>query len=415
MTIFRPLPPASQRSDRSARDRARHKHKIKQSIRDNISDIIAEESIIGQSKDTIIKVPMRSVKEYRFVYGDNNAGVSQGNGEQKRGDVVQQGEEGKGGKPGDGKAGNEAGTDAIETDVTLEELLAIMFEDLELPDLEKRQLKRIVTEHTLKKKGHRKQGIPARLDKRATARQRVRRIKASERGNKEPPPVDGEEERHPFHGDDMRYFHHAPKSKEASNAVIFCIMDTSGSMGTVKKYLARSFYFLLYQFVRMRYDEVEVVFLAHHTEAKEVTEHEFFHKVESGGTYISSGYNLALELIQTRYHPSLWNIYAFHCSDGDNFYSDNDKAVETAKELCKVCNLFGYGEIKPAGGSYYSGTMLEVFAQIEEANFHPVSITSKEDLWPAFRAFLKRDKSQTFEGNPPPGGASSEGASSATP
>ena len=100
-------------------------------------------------------------------------------------------------------------------------------------------------------------------------------------------------------------------------------MDTSGSMDTMKKYLARSFFFLLYQFICTKYRNVEIVFIAHHTEANEVTEEEFFHKGESGGTFISSGYNKALEIIQERYHPSLWNIYAFHCSDGDNFDSDN--------------------------------------------------------------------------------------------
>jgi len=197
--------------------------------------------------------------------------------------------------------------------------------------------------------------------------------------------------RFPFHDDDMRYYHITSDTKESSNAVVVCIMDTSGSMGTVKKYLARSFYFLLFQFVRMKYQEVELVFIAHHTEAKEVPEQEFFHKVESGGTYISSGYQKALDVIAERYHPSLWNIYAFHCSDGDNFYSDNDKSVELAKELCAVCNLFGYGEIKPSGSAYYSGSMMEVFSSIEAPNFQALVIEKKEDLWKAFRAFMLKD------------------------
>ena len=137
---------------------------------------------------------------------------------------------------------------------------------------------------------------------------------------------------------------------------------------------------------------MEVVFIAQHTEAKEVTEEDFFHKVESGGTYISSGYQKALELIEDRYHPSLWNIYAFHCSDGDNFYSDNERAVDAARLLCQKCNLFGYGEIKPAGSAYYSGSMLEVFAQIQEENFQTVVIEKKEDLYPAFRSFMTREK-----------------------
>ncbi len=104
----------------------------------------------------------------------------------------------------------------------------------------------------------------------------------------------------------------------------------------------------MFQFVSTKYQNVELVFIGHHTQAKEVTEEEFFHKGESGGTLISSGYNKTLEIIYDRYHPSLWNVYAFHCSDGDNFDSDNANAIKSAKELCEVCNLFGYGEIKPS-------------------------------------------------------------------
>src|SRR6185295_1398078 len=147
--------------------------------------------------------------------------------------------------------------------------------------------------------------------------------------------------RKPFHLQDLRYKHRTTEIHRESNAVVLCIMDTSGSMDTVKKYLARSFFFLLYQFVSRRYENVEVVFIAHDIEAKEVTEDEFFHKGESGGTFVSSGYRKALEVIADRYHPELWNIYAFHCSDGDNFGSDTPAAISAAKELCQVANLFG--------------------------------------------------------------------------
>lgn len=409
-TIFRPSTPATQKSDRSARDRIRHRQKIKDSIRDNIGDILAEESIIGRDRDKIIKVPIRSVKEYRFVYGENSAGVAQGDGNQKPGDVIDPGDpNGQGKGPG---GGDQPGVDAIETDVTLEELIAIMFDDLELPELEKKALKKVISDDARKRKGHRLKGIRPRLDKRATARNRVRRMLAVKGARGLDP--DDENSRFPFHDDDMRYHHISPTTKETSNAVVFCIMDTSGSMGTVKKYLARSFYFLLYQFVRQKYQQVEVVFIAHHTEAKEVTEEEFFHKVESGGTYISSGYRKALDIIEARYHPSLWNIYAFHCSDGDNFYSDNERAVQAAEELCGVCNLFGYGEIKPAGSAYYSGSMLEVFGQISAQNFHMITIEKKDDLWEGFKSFLSKDRlsSVSVQGKV---FSDSEGASSATP
>ncbi|MCO6431303.1 MAG: sporulation protein YhbH [Deltaproteobacteria bacterium] len=409
-TIFRPYTPTSQRSDRSARDRARHRQKIKDTIRNNIGDILAEESIIGRDKDKIIKIPIRSVKEYRFVYGENSPGVAQGDGSQKPGDVV---EKAGAGEPNVGQGGgDQPGVDAFETDVTLEELINIMFDDLELPELEKKSLKKVISDDARKRKGIRHAGIRPRLDKKSTAKNRIRR-KLAVRGSRGID-FDEDEQRFPFHKDDMRYFHIVPTTKETSNAVIFCIMDTSGSMGTVKKYLARSFYFLLYQFVRQKYQNVEVVFIAHHTEAKEVTEEEFFHKVESGGTYISSGYRKAVDIINDRYHPSLWNIYAFHCSDGDNFYSDNERAVQAAFELCDLCNLFGYGEIKPSGSAYYSGSMLEVFSQVKRENFHMIVIEKKEDLWPGFKSFLTRDRRDTF-GYGTDKVAASEGAASATP
>ncbi len=408
--IFRPYTPTSQRSDRSARDRMRHRQKIKDTIRHNIGDILAEESIIGRDKDKIIKIPIRSIKEYRFIYGENTPGVAQGNGEQKPGDVVERGNPSDQGVGQGG--GDQPGVDAIETDVTLEELITIMFDDLELPELEKKALQKVISEDAMKRKGKRKKGIRPRLDKKASAKSRIRR-KLAVRGSRGVD-FDEEEQRFPFHVDDLKYWHISPTEREVSNAVVFCIMDTSGSMGTVKKYLARSFYFLLYQFVRQKYQNVEVVFIAHHTEAKEVNEEEFFHKVESGGTYISSGYKKALEIINDRYHPTLWNVYAFHCSDGDNFYSDNERAVKAAEELCDVCNLFGYGEIKPSGSAYYSGSMLEVFSQIKRENFQMVVIEKKEDLWNGFKSFLTKDKSGLFKAAPRKDTAS-EGASSATP
>lgn len=385
--IFRPHESSNQRSDRSARDRQRHRKKIRDYIRNNIADIIAEESIIGRDRDRIIKVPIKSIREYRFIYGENTPGVGQGNGQSKPGDVVQRGNPGQ---PDDvGQAGNEPGVDVFETDISIEELTEIMFEDLELPDLQRKALREIETAQARKRHGHRKEGIRPRLDKRSTARNRVKRQLAVSRTRK----VSEEEQeaRFPFHNDDMVYHHIVTDTELQSNAVVICIMDTSGSMGTVKKYLARSFYFLLYQFVRMKYQQVELVFIAHHTEAKEVSEQEFFHKVESGGTYISSGYQKAIEIINERYHPSLWNVYAFHCSDGDNFYSDNERALESARELCGLCNLFGYGEIKPSGSAYYSGSMLEVFGKLDNPNFQAIVIEHKEDLWRGFRAFMLKD------------------------
>jgi hypothetical protein len=390
-SVFRPFRPSdAERSDRAAGDRARHREKVRQAIRENIADIIAEESIIGKDRDRIIKVPIRGIKEYRFIYGHAAPGVGQGNGESQPGQVVGHESEGQG-RPD--RAGDRPGVDYYETDVSLDELIELMFEDLELPDLERKRLREIPSERTAKRKGYRQVGIRQRLDKRRTVRARMKRMLAT-RGHEDEgaAAADGEEPRFPFHDDDLTYRHLVSDVREESNAVVVCIMDTSGSMDTMKKYLARCFFFLLYQFIRSKYRNVELVFIAHHTEAKEVTEDEFFHKGESGGTLISSGYLKALEIIAERYHPSLWNIYAFHCSDGDNFDTDNPVALRAAKELTDVANLFGYGEIKPLGSRSYESSMLNVFRRLDADNFQTVLIERKEDVWPSFKALLAKDR-----------------------
>jgi sporulation protein YhbH len=197
-----------------------------------------------------------------------------------------------------------------------------------------------------------------------------------------------ESERIPFIEEDLRYRRLRETTRPESNAVVICIMDTSGSMDQTKKYLARSFYFLLYQFIRLKYVQVEVVFIAHSTEAKEVNEQEFFHKVESGGTYISSGYRKALEIIEARYPPDKWNIYAFHCSDGDNWEEDNTIAVELGRRLCRVCNLFGYGEIMTGTSS-----IRHLFEEeISESNFAVVTMDGREEIWPALQRLLAREE-----------------------
>ncbi len=387
-TVFRPYSHSDAlRSDRSAGDRLRHRLKVRQAIRENVADIVSEESIIGQGRDKIIKVPIRGVKEYRFVYGDNTPGVGTGDGSSQPGQVV-----GKSGDKGQGvgRGGDQPGIDYYETDVTLEELVEIMFEDLQLPDMERKKLREVLADRTSKRKGYRRVGIRAHMDKRRTAIARVRRKVATGRLAT----VEVEAERFPFHREDLRFRRLRQDTKPQSNAVVLCIMDTSGSMDVMKKYLARSFFFLLYQFVRARYHNVEVVFIAHHTRAREVSEDEFFHKGESGGTYISSGYLKALEIIQARYHPTLWNVYAFHCSDGDNFPNDNTAAINAAKELCEVANLFGYGEIKPLNSSHYEDSMLQLFKSLGMSNFHSMLIERKEDIWPSFKAFLEREKAE---------------------
>ena len=403
MTVFRPYASGDAlRSDRSAGDRKRHRDKLRRSIRDNIADIISEESIIGRDRDRVVKVPIRGIKEYRFVYGDNEGGVGTGDGETQPGQVVGKAGQKPGQGQGQGPGGNEPGQDIYETEISLDELVDIMFEDLELPDMERKILKEALAERVSKRLGYRKQGVRAHLDRKRTAKQRIKRqiargvtsaLQTDEPTGEADTPA-SPAERFPFNKSDLTYRRLRVDTREESNAVVVCIMDTSGSMDRLKKYLARSFFFLLFQFVCTKYQNTELVFIGHHTQAKEVSEDEFFHKGESGGTLISSGYNKALEIIKNRFHPAHWNIYAFHCSDGDNFDSDNAEAMKAATELCETCNLFGYGEIKPMGSHYYESSMLDRFKKLAADNFQSVLIERREDVWPAFKAFMSKDRVQ---------------------
>jgi|GEM_PF-162686 len=165
------------------------------------------------------------------------------------------------------------------------------------------------------------------------------------------------------------------------------------SMGEFKKYIARSFYFWMVRFLRTKYDNVKIVFISHHTEAKEVTEEAFFTQGESGGTVVSSAYKLALEIIAERFPPRDWNIYPFHFSDGDNYYSDNEEAVKLADKLIETCNLFGYGEIGEEGAASYrrsSGALLSIFNDRlkNKERFVGVRIDDKEDVYPALKQFF---------------------------
>jgi sporulation protein YhbH len=398
MAIFRE---STGDSGRAAEDRARHRRLVEESIKKNIGQIIAEESIIGQNGQKKIKIPIKSLKEYQFIYGKNQPGVGTGSGQENRGDVYQQGP-GEKGASGNQGAGNEAGDDIYETEITLEELIGYLFDDLDLPYLERKKLAEIETRTEKKFRGYQQKGPPPRLAKKQAVIEKIKRRQGMlrreptstspendsvTRGSSRTPILEPPEERVPFREEDLRYRRIREDHFPESNAVVICIMDTSGSMDQTKKYLARSFYFLLYQFLRLKYVQVELVFIAHTTQAIEVNEDEFFHKGESGGTYISSGYEKALQVIEERYPPDRYNIYVFHCSDGDNWEEDNEKAVSLARELCQICNLFGYGEILTN-----SSTIRHLYQEkIQEKNLALVSISGREDIWPALRDILSRE------------------------
>jgi len=330
--------------DRSASDRARHKKKIEKAIKESIKDVIAEESIIGQDGKKKIRIPVKGIKEYRFIFGNNENNKTVGSAGQhkiKRGQKISSKRAIEDQDQGTGPASNQKGDEYYDVEVTLEELAEYLFGDLELPDLEKKQF-RFVSEETIKRKGYRFKGIRPRLSKKETLKRKIRRRKMAEKVGTYDPQTD---ERFPFHQDDLKYRHIKPKTKENSSAVIFFLMDVSGSMSQDRKYLARSFFFLLYQFLNHKYEQVDVVFISHSTQADRVSEDDFFKVATYGGTIISSCLDLELDIVEKEYHPHSWNIYSFYCGDGENWSADNEKCIDLFKKIKEISQLSAYCEI----------------------------------------------------------------------
>ncbi|MBL8206331.1 MAG: sporulation protein YhbH [Blastocatellia bacterium] len=363
-------------------DQERHKERVKDAVKKNLGSIVSNESIILSKGRKQVKIPMRALDEYKFRFDyRKKKHVGQGDGKTKVGDVIgREGQQQQG--QGSGEAGSNPGQDYYEADVNIDEIAALIFEDLQLPFLEEKA-KQAVQSKTTKFTEIRRTGAMSNLDKRRSLLENIRR-NAREQGQAK---VGG------FKKDDLRFKSWEEELKYESNAVIIAMMDVSGSMSEFKKYIARSFYFWMVRFLRTKYDHVQIVFISHHTEAKEVTEEQFFTQGESGGTVVSSAYKLALDLIAERYPPRDWNIYPFHFSDGDNYYSDNDEAVKLADKLIETCNLFGYGEIGEEGGSAYrraSGALLSIFEDRikNKDRFIGVRIDEKEDVYPALKKFF---------------------------
>ncbi|SHJ87708.1 hypothetical protein SAMN02745163_02784 [Clostridium cavendishii DSM 21758] len=386
MAIFRDHGENQVEHDRAIEDRRRHRQLVEKSIKENLGDILSEESIIGEAQNKKFKIPIRGIREYQFIFGRNNKGVATGTGEEKRGDKVGSSSD----QPGEGKAGagNQEGQDIYETEITLDELLDYIVEDLDLPNLDRKKYSEIIVESSGRKRGYQRYGINPRLAKKKTVMAKLARKQGKKRALMELGKAE-ELARFPFREEDLRYYKVKVKPKKESNAVMIFIMDVSGSMDNTKKYLARSFFYVLSRFLRRKYNNIAFEFISHTTSSKIVNEYEFFHKAESGGTYISSGLNKALELIREKYPPEVWNIYPFYASDGDNWSEDNERALKSVNELCDICNLFGYAELLP---STYSTTMYYRFLkEINKKNFVSVIVKEKKDLWYALKFMLSKE------------------------
>ena len=188
---------------------------------------------------------------------------------------------------------------------------------------------------------------------------------------------------------DLRYNNRVRVPSPSTQAVMFCIMDVSGSMDEPKKDIAKRFFILLYLFLTKNYEKIELVFIRHHTSAKEVSEQDFFYSRETGGTVVSSALELLHQTIEARYNPAAWNIYVAQASDGDNWNADSPYCLELlTNKIMPLLQYFAYIEIMPR----HHQSLWEVYQQIQTSypNFAMENIDSVVDIYPVFRDLFKR-------------------------
>lgn len=362
-------------------DQKRHQDKIKEVLRNKLPEVISEENIIMSRGKEIIRIPIRSLDEYKIRYNSSNrkhVGQGDGQGNPNVGDVIGKDSSNQSDKASD-KAGDQPGVDYYEAEVDFETIEEAFFSQLELPNLQEKEKDNITTTN-IEFNDIRKQGLTGNIDKKRT-------MLAAYLRNA----LEGNATFSPIYPDDLRFKTWDEVRKPESKAVVIALMDTSGSMGQFEKYIARSFYFWMVRFLRKTYETVDVEFVAHHTEAKVVDEESFFTKGESGGTICSSAYRKALELIETKYSPSRYNIYVFHISDGDNLTSDNRRVMESLEKLFPLINMFGYGEVNQF--NRYS-TLMQTFKHINHPLFKHFILRNREDVFYAMKEFFSKEKIQ---------------------
>lgn len=352
-------------------DQNRHKEKVQEAIKKQLGDLIVDESIILSDGKKATKIPMRSLEEFRFRFDYNKKKhTGQGSKRMQDGDILareSQRKQGAGKGPG---AGDEPGVDIYEAEVTYEDLATLLFEELQLPNLDDKK-RPLIAHDKPEFKDIRKKGLMANIDKKRTLIESIKRQALA-----------GKDQDLKILPEDLRFKTWETHPNYETNAVILAMMDTSGSMGQFEKYISRTFFFWMVRFLREKYENVEMRFLAHHTEAKEVTEEEFFTRGESGGTRCSSVYQLALEIIRRDYPPAHYNIYPVHFTDGDNIGSDNTRSLNLMQKLVDVSQVVGYGEILR---THYSSTLMSSLKRITDPKLRFVTIRDRQEVYEALK------------------------------
>lgn len=404
---------------KSAVNRQRFFRRFKQQIRRAVSDAISGRSITDIDNGENISIPSKDLSEPQFSHDRRGVWdtVYAGNDQFNAGDEVDRPAGGSGSGRGKASDSGESEDDFV-FHLSREEFLDVFFDDLALPNLVKTQLARI-TEHKSVRAGHTPSGVPAniniirsmrgalgrRLALSMPYREQLHEAEARLAEFETAGDRDDEELRElrehiehlkarinaiPFIDSfDLRFNNRIKQPKPSTQAVMFCLMDVSGSMDEEKKQIAKRFFMLLYLFLTRTYEHIELVFIRHHTIAREVDEQDFFHSRESGGTVVSSALRLMDEVLRSRYLSGAWNIYAAQASDGDNWENDSPICREIlADSIMPMLQYFAYIEI--ASGEPQN--LWREYVRVQEGfpNFAMQRIEGLTDIYPVFRELFKK-------------------------
>lgn len=362
------------------KDHSRFREIVRGRIRKNLRKYISRGDLMSRKGKETVSIPMPSIDIPRFKHGGSpQSGVGQGDGDV--GDPVGQGE-GEEGQSGAGQAGENEGSKSLEVEVTLDELAAILGEELGLPRIEPKGTESLDTKKD-RYVSLRSTGPESLRSFKATFKRALRRQIASgtyEAGRPMIVPV----------REDKRYRSWRTDPKPQSNAVIIYMMDVSGSMGDEQKEIVRIESFWIDTWLRSQYAGLESRYIIHDATARVVERDVFFRTRESGGTMISSAYRVCAELIEKEFSPETWNVYAFHFSDGDNWSVDDTATCINLLRgtLLPACNQFGYGQVEsPYGSGQFIKDIRSAFPS--EEKLVTSEVAGKEDIMDSIREFLK--------------------------
>jgi len=363
-------------------DHSRFRAIVRGKIRENLRRYISQGEMMGRKGKDLVSIPIPQIDIPRFRYGDKQQGGT-GQGEGDPGDPMGGGEEGEG--EGGKQAGKDAGEHQLEVDVTLDELAAILGEELELPEIEDKGKSKIISAKD-RYTGIRRVGPESLRHFRRTYREALKRQISMGAYSPDIPVVV------PI-PDDKRYRSWKTEAEPVANAVIIYMMDVSGSMGDEQKEIVRIESFWIDAWLSKQYKGLESRFIIHDAVAREVDRDTFFHTRESGGTMISSAYKLCTQLIDDHYPPDEWNIYPFHFSDGDNWSMDDTLAcVDLMKQkILPRVNMFAYGQVEsPYGSGQFIKDLRDHFGKDERVIVS--EIRDKDAIVGSIKEFLGKGK-----------------------